>query len=96
MIRILYVILSYITWWFPILVFSLPFVWAIIYHNWYKYYRERKIAARWERLGAFFAKYGDKYPEAAASFCMARFWASPQGHDTMYHIKKSEYKERFG
>jgi len=75
----------------PILAFSAPFLWAIVYHNWYKYYRERKIAERWERISKFFAEHQEQYPEAAATFNMARFWSSSDGYDLMHRAKTAEY-----
>ena len=89
---VIFYILEYITWWFPIFCLLSPVIWAIIYHNWYKYYKERKSAERWERLSKFFVENADKYPEAATSFRMAKFHASPQGYDLMHKIKKAEYE----
>ena len=89
---VLYKILEYSIWWFPILCLSAPVIWAIIYHCWYYDYKQRKSEERWERIAAFFAKHRDKYPEAAASFGAARFWASKDGYKTMHGIKKAEYE----
>lgn len=72
-------------------MFSAPIIWTIIYYAWYIDYKERKEAARWERISNFFAKHQDKYPEAAASFGMAGFFASKQGYDMMHRIKEAEY-----
>ena len=82
------ILLEYITWWVPLLALLSPVIWAIIYHNWYKHYRQRKQDESWERIGAFFAKHSAKYPDAAASFGMAKFWASEQGDKPMYRIKR--------
>ncbi len=89
--NILIVILYYAIWWVPILMFSTPIIWTIVYYVWYVGYKERKEAESWERIGRFFAENIDKYPDAAISFSMARFWASPKGYDTMHRIKKAEY-----
>ena len=94
--KVLILILEYINWWFPILALSAPVLWAFIYHYWYYDYRKRKEAESWERINKFFAENADKYPEAAAFFGMARFWASPQGYDAMYQIKKAEYAQAPG
>ena len=89
-------ILDYMIWLLPVLAFSSPILWAFIYHYWYYDYRIRKEAESWERINKFFAENADKYPEAAVSFDMARFWASPQGYDAMYQIKKAEYAQATG
>ena len=87
-------ILEYIHWWFPILALSTPIIWAVIYHVWYVKYREQKEKERWERIQKFFDENADKYPEAAKSFQLARFWASKDGYDLMHTIKTAEYKEQ--
>lgn len=89
--EILFVILEHITWWFPALALSAPIIWAIIYHCWYVDYKKKKDTERAKRLDAFFVKYANKYPEAATSWGIAKFWASPQGHDVMREIKTVEY-----
>ena len=91
--RIIYIVLEYITWWFPILCFSLPVIQTIIYYAWYVDYKKRKEEARWQRIEAFFTKNVNKYPDAAVSFKKARFWASPKGYDLMHKIKTIEYEE---
>jgi len=92
--KVLFYILYYITWWFPILMLSIPVIWAIIYHSWYAGYRERKSKERWERIAKFFQKNADKYPSAATSFNAARFWGSKDGYSAMYEIKKAEFYGR--
>lgn len=89
--RILIVILYYAIWWVPILALSAPVIWTIIYYAWYVDYKERKEAECWERINQFFTENADKYPDAAISFGMVRFWASPKGYDTMHRIKTAEY-----
>lgn len=91
---ILYKILEYSIWWVPILAMSSPIIWTVIYHSWYVGYRERKQKERWERIIAFFTKHGDKYFDAAASFGVAKFWASNEGYKTMRRIKKAEYESK--
>jgi len=91
MTRILIVVLEYITWWLPIFCLSLPIIWAFVYHYWYFDYKKRQNEARWKRLGEFFARNADKYPEAAGLFGLAKFWESKEGYDTMHTIKKAEY-----
>ena len=88
---ILIVILSYAIWWLPILMFSAPIIWTIVYYAWYLDYKERKEVESWERIEKFFAKNADKYPDAASSFGMARFWSIPKGYDAMHRIKTAEY-----
>jgi len=89
--KILLLILEYINWWLPILLFSTPIIWTIIYYYWYLDYKERKEAECWDRISKFFAKNADKYPEAAEAFGAARFWASNDGYETMHKIKTAEY-----
>lgn len=87
-------LLEWMVWWLPISMFLAPFIWAIIYHCWYADYKERKEAESWEKIAEFFAKNRDRFPDAASSFQMARFWASPQGHDLMRDMKTKEYYSR--
>ena len=89
----IWLILEYVNWWLPVLAFSSPIIWAIVYHNWYKYYKERKEAESWERISKFFNEHQEQYPDAAASFGMARFWASPGGYNLMHKIKTVEYTQ---
>ena len=91
-LRIYAITLEYIGQWLPIIALSLPCLWAVIYHNWYYDWRKRKERERWERLARFFAKNSEKYPDAAASFGMARFFASEGGRDLMYKIKQQEFE----
>lgn len=91
MSKMVIAILYYAVWWVPILAFSTPIIWTIVYYAWYADYKERKEVECWERLSKFFAENADKYPEAAASFGMARFWSSPRGYDVMHKIKTAEY-----
>ncbi len=69
-------LLEYMVWWLPIFMFSAPIIWTILYYAWYADYKERKEAKCWERISKFFAENLDKYPDAAASFGMAEFFAS--------------------
>lgn len=88
---ILITILYYAIWWVPILAFSAPIIWTIIYYVWYLDYKERREVESWERISKFFSENADKYPEAAAGFGMAKFWSSRQGYDLMCKIKEAEY-----
>lgn len=76
---------------FIIFLLAIPVVLLASNTRWYFGYKARKEAESWERISKFFDENADKYPEAAASFGMARFWASPKGYDTMHKIKTVEY-----
>lgn len=94
MINFLLTILEYMIWWLPILMLLTPVVWTIIYYSWYVDYKEKKEVECWERINRFFAKNADKYPEAATSFGMARFWHSQSGHSMMRKIKEAKFYEQ--
>jgi hypothetical protein len=76
---------------FIVFLLAIPIALLLTNTRWYIRYKERKEAERWERISKFFAENADKYPDAAISFEMAKFWASPQGYDTMHKIKEAEY-----
>ena len=88
---ILIAILDYAVWLVPIVMFSAPIVWTIVYYAWYLDYKDRKEAASWELISKFFTEHAEEYPDAAASFGMAEFYASPQGYDMVHRIKEAEY-----
>lgn len=84
-------ILECVIWCYIAFLLAIPVLLVAKDTKWYIEYKKRKEAESWERISKFFAENADKYPEAAISFGMARFWASPQGYDTMYKIKMTEY-----
>jgi len=62
-----------------VLGISTPCVWWVIAamtEDWRRMRRDRREAARWERLEHFFATHGGQYPEAADAFGKSRCWHS--------------------